>query len=177
VVLDPDFYAMEGFLDDWYGEVSVEHRSNIHVSGLDTLWGASEVTHYTRSVLPWQPWKDTRIGEIKFKRAMHAAGIPTAATFGDVHQWHENTIQLRPWDMSELGIPRTVAVVAPLGSTGYVPSPRMAEPIYAAAFDNHDMNIPTVVYGDASYCCGQIPRALVPKEFAKTQFGDFDASL
>ena len=179
VLLDPDFYSVQGFRDDTYGYPEVERIANIRPTNWDTLWGAPQVTHYTRSVYPFQPLTSQIIGNAYLKRTILPASIASTTAFGDVHQWHENTIQLRPWDVPTLGIPRIASVVTPAGVSGeYVPAPSMVEPIYAWPFWATVMgDNPSVVYGDATNNCGQLPRAVVPKGFAITQFGDFDARL
>jgi hypothetical protein len=179
VLLDPDYYAMQGFKDDAYGYPEVKRGFNIRPTNWDTVWGVAQVTHYTRSVYPFQPLTNQIIGNAKFQRCVHPDVVPSKLAFGDVHQWHENTIQLRPWQMTDLGIPRTQMVVAVESMvSGYVPDPRMAQPLYADTFwatiMGHD---PSVAFTDATTVCGQVPRAVVPKGFPITQFGDFDAVL
>lgn len=181
VLLDPDIYTMEGYATASCGVPHVKRQLTIRPASAVGAWGASQVTHYTRYLGQWQPWQEARFGEVGFQYRTHitASGIAPSNSFGDVHQWHENTIQLRPWGVPLVPSPGVVYVVRPAGLPEQaMPSPRVVVPLYANTFWATIMgHNPAVAFGDSTYCCGQSPRAVVPKGFPVTQFGDFDAQL
>lgn len=149
VLLDPDFYTMQGFRTTRCGIPSVRRASNLYPSSITTVWGLNDVGHKNRSVFDWNPWKQTRFGETAVRNLF----IPPPslqlieAVWGSTPQSTETRIGFKLSPTSVFG--ELVGGVT-------------------ALVDSTDCGC---------HVCNQLPRYLVPKELPATQFGDFDTNV
>lgn len=181
VLNDPDFQCIEGFRATRVGTHKVDLIYRYRPDGIAaTKWGTAQVTHYTRYLEDWNPWKQTRFGEIKNLNHRMLINSVFGEVFGDMHQWKEGQIQQRPMPTESIGTAHLKWPFYAEGNEGAsYGTARAAALITGSGFTGTVGGITALI--DATDCgchvCNQLPRNMVPKEFAPTQFGDFESNV